>query len=185
MRLARGALHWSHEFNLDNRSFKILSVTKDEKEILKPVDEPSSADDPAFWTPLLASLGRTFSPEESVVPHQAKFPVSYSGHKRTIDLETLKVWEANFPINMIEDHIDEMKSLKGIRIDWGRNDEFPHIPATCRQLSDRMEALGIPHQAEEYIGKHVDKIGGSDGRVANEVLPFFADLLTFPGRTSH
>lgn len=80
---------------------------------------------------------------------------------------------------MAHRHVDALKSLRGLKIDWGRNDEFRHIPITCRELSLRLEALGIPHEAEEYIGGHVNKIGGTSGRIFTEVLPFFATLLEF------
>jgi hypothetical protein len=91
----------------------------------------------------------------------------------------LELWEKNFPINIAHHHIDALKLLRGLRIDWGRNEEFPHIPATCRELSTRLSALGIHHEAEEYIGGHVDKIGGTSGRIFTEVLPFFATILEF------
>lgn len=176
--LSPGALHWHSDFNLDNRAFRMLGEITDEKAILELDDDPT-VDPVQFWIPLLASLGRTFSPEPTAKPHQGRLPVTYIGKKRQIHPEVLAMWEKNFPINMAHQNIEALKSLSGLKIDWGRNDEFPHIPPTCRELSLRLEALGVPHEAEEYIGGHVGRIGGRNGRISLEVLPFFAELLEF------
>jgi len=46
-------------------------------------------------------------------------------------------------------------------------------------LSQKLENLGIAHFAEEYIGDHGNKIWTNDGRVLNDLLPFFNDYLKF------
>ncbi|MEI7585079.1 hypothetical protein [Runella sp.] len=46
-------------------------------------------------------------------------------------------------------------------------------------LSQRLENLGINHYTEEYIGDHGNKIWTVDGRVLNDLLPFFNDYLKF------
>ncbi|MBD0377497.1 MAG: hypothetical protein ICV51_17950 [Flavisolibacter sp.] len=88
-----------------------------------------------------------------------------------------KKWEANFPINMIESHLAALKSLTALKMDWGRNEENTHIPPTCLAFSKKLEAYGVKHYAEEYIGGHVDKQGGWDGRMYTEMLPFFDTYL--------
>jgi hypothetical protein len=70
-----------------------------------------------------------------------------------------------------------LRSLHALKLDWGRNDDGKHIPATCLQFSKKLEAHGIPHFAEEYLGGHVDKQGGFDGRLYTEMLPFFDTYL--------
>ncbi|EMR01348.1 alpha/beta hydrolase [Cesiribacter andamanensis] len=176
--LSPGALHWSKEFNLDNAAFRTLQEVTNEAAILQH-DEDPTINPSRFWTPLMAALGRSFSPDVNAQPLQAKLPVSYQGTERSIHVEVLELWEKNFPINMAHHHIDALKLLRGLKFDWGRQEEFPHIPATCRELSARLSALGIQHEAEEYIGGHVDNIGGTSGRITTEVLPFFAILLEF------
>lgn len=91
----------------------------------------------------------------------------------------VKEWEANFPINMIENHLTALKSLNALKLDWGRNDEFPHIPVTCLEFSKKLETYGVHHFAEEYVGTHGDKLGGRDGRIYTEMLPFFDTYLVF------
>ncbi len=94
-----------------------------------------------------------------------------------VNADVVKKWEANFPINMIEDHIPALKSLTALKIDWGRNEEFKHIPITTMEVSKKLEALGIKHFAEEYIGDHTNMLDGYEGRIFTEVLPFFESYL--------
>jgi hypothetical protein len=78
---------------------------------------------------------------------------------------------------MIEAHIPALKSLSALKIDWGRNEDFKHIPITTMELSKKLESLGIKHFAEEYIGDHGNMIDGYEGRVFTEVFPFFQRYL--------
>ena len=44
---------------------------------------------------------------------------------------------------------------------------------TALKFSKKLEANGIEHFAEEYIGDHVNKLGGFEGRIYLDLLPFF------------
>jgi len=46
-------------------------------------------------------------------------------------------------------------------------------------FSKKLENIGINHYAEEYIGTHGNKIFTADGRVLNNMLPFFDTYLIF------
>ena len=114
---------------------------------------------------------------------QADLPVRYAGDKMEVNTEVLKKWEAQFPINMIEDHLPALKSLTALKMDWGRNEDFKHIPATNLQFSKRLESFGISHFAEEYIGDHGNMLDGYEGRIFTEVFPFFEKYLAIiPGK---
>jgi hypothetical protein len=81
--------------------------------------------------------------------------------------------------NKIDTHLEFLKSLKAIKIDWGHNEEFAHIPDTALQFSKKLETYRIKHFAEEYIGNHTNKFGGFEGRIFTELLPFFVTYLQF------
>ena len=130
-----------------------------------------------FFEMIYASLARMYSPNDNESLLQADQPIKYVDGKMIVNAAVLKKWEANFPINMIEDHMLELKSLSALKIDWGRNEEFKHIPRTNLELSKKLEALGIKHFAEEYIGDHTNMIDGFEGRIFTEVLPFFKRYL--------
>lgn len=80
---------------------------------------------------------------------------------------------------MINDYAGNIKKLKAIKLDWGRDDFFTHIPTTSSVFSEKLEDLGIKHFAEEYNGSHMDKVYTNDGRFINEMLPFFNTYLKF------
>jgi len=57
--------------------------------------------------------------------------------------------------------------------------ETVRFPVQCTLFSQKLENLGIEHFAEEYIGTHTNKIWTEDGRVLNNMLPFFNTYLQF------
>ena len=61
---------------------------------------------------------------------------------------------------------------------WGRN-AGERFTQQCDMFSQRLENAGITHFAEEYIGTHVSGIFTRDGRVPNDMLPFFDAHLDF------
>jgi len=135
--------------------------------------------EPLFETHVVVALGRAFSPNLDKPPFYTELPFNYSGDKLIINKEILDLWNKNLPIQMIDRNIDNLRKLKALKLDWGRNDEFSHIPITCKIFSQKLEKLGINHYAEEYIGAHTNKIVTDDGRFLNEVLPFFDTYLIF------
>ena len=80
---------------------------------------------------------------------------------------------------MVDGHIDNLRKLKALKLDWGRNEGNLHIPVTCKIFSQKLENLGIDHYAEEYIGDHGNKLWTDDGRALNDMLPFFDRYLEF------
>jgi hypothetical protein len=95
-----------------------------------------------------------------------------------VDNAVLKKWNQNLPLSMVDDYADNLRKLKAIRLDWGRNDGS-RFPVQCGMFSQELENLGIEHFAEEYIGTHTNKIWTEDGRVLNSLLPFFNTYLQF------
>jgi enterochelin esterase-like enzyme len=64
-------------------------------------------------------------------------------------------WLAHDPINMVDRHRSNLKSLRGIYIDCGWRDQF-HIHYGARILSQRLAAAGIRHSYEEFDDDHSD-----------------------------
>ncbi|MBA2330152.1 MAG: esterase family protein [Flavisolibacter sp.] len=177
--MSPAVLNWSHNFTIRNNGFKRISKAKNETDIFQGFDNPENTDDATFYTVVLTTMARAYSPDEKNMPLQVSLPVSYIGDSAVYNIKVIKQWEANFPINMIDTHLEQLKSLKAIKIDWGRNEEFAHIPATALQFSKKLEAYRINHFAEEDIGDHVNKLGGFDGRIYTELFPFFDTYLKF------
>ena len=79
----------------------------------------------------------------------------------------------------IAENLAAVKTLRGIKFDWGRYDPNQDHVYANQAFTRKLEELGIEHEAEEYRGLPWDKYWNDDGRVINEVLPFFAKRLVF------
>ncbi|WKZ60283.1 MAG: alpha/beta hydrolase-fold protein [Cyclobacteriaceae bacterium] len=176
--MSPGALHFSEEFRLAHPAFKRVTQQTNMDSLRNAVPYYDFEKFP-FFEMLYASLCRMYSPNVNEPLLQADQPIKYVDGKMEVNTSVLKKWETNFPINMIDDHIAELKTLSALKIDWGRNEEFKHIPRTNLEFSKKLEALGIKHYAEEYIGDHVNMLDGFNGRIFTELLPFFNAYLNF------
>lgn len=160
----------AEEFGPGNEAYKRVQQIKTKDELLGGND---------FFANILIAIGRAYSPNPSKPPFYADLPYTYSGDSVVTNSKVLELWKKNSPIYMLDRYADSLRKLKAIKFDWGRNDEFRHIPITCLLFSKKLEKLGIYHYAEEYIGTHGSKILTDDGRTLNEMLPFFNTYLKF------
>ncbi len=176
--MSPGAMHFSDEFQVDHPAIEKLLKVRNADSLLNNATPETSFEKFPFFEMVFASLARTYSPDINNKILQASLPAGYEGKNLVVKPEVYKKWEANFAINMIEDHIPALKSLHALKIDWGRNEQFAHIPRTNLQFSKKLESFGIKHFAEEYIGDHVNMLDGFEGRVFIDVLPFFEKYLT-------
>nr|MBA2499789.1 esterase family protein [Chitinophagaceae bacterium] len=170
--MSPGGLHFSDDLRLSHPAFKRVSEQKNMDSLRNAVPYYDFEKFP-FYEMIYSSMARMYSPNVNEKLLQADQPIKYINGKMVVNADVLKKWEANFPINMIDDHIPALKSLTALKIDWGRNEDFKHIPRTNMELSKKLEAFGIKHFAEEYIGDHVNMLDGFEGRIFTEVFPFF------------
>ncbi|MDO9373691.1 MAG: alpha/beta hydrolase-fold protein [Bacteroidota bacterium] len=178
--MSPAVLDWGYDFTVTNKGFKNISEAKSERDILKGYEMSGNFDPQGFFAGVFSAMGRAYSADEKAGFLQAGLPVSYIKDSSVLNLEVIKKWEANFPTNMVNGHLPALKSLAALKIDWGRNEEFSHIPVTALHFSKKLESLGVKHFAEEYIGDHTNMIGGYEGRFYTEVLPFFNSNLAAP-----
>jgi enterochelin esterase-like enzyme len=165
--LSPGLLAMVKEFGPNSNSFKEVQKVKTTEELKK-----------TYYPKVLVATGRAWSPNSNKPPFFCDFPFEYEGDKMTVNQSVLEKWESNMPFYMVEKYADNLRKMSAIKLDWGRNDS-PRFPVQIGMLSQRLENLGINHFAEEYIGDHGNKIWTNDGRVLNELLPFFNDYLKF------
>jgi len=102
------------------------------------------------------------------------------GDRLVIDTKVTERLRENFFIeSMVPRYADNLKSLRGFKFDWSRNDtNMDHIYSN-QALTHKLNEFGVPHEAEEYNGSWGDGVWGKDGRMAAEVLPFFERCLVF------
>lgn len=165
--LSPGLLAMVKEFGPNSNSFKEVQNVKTVEDLKK-----------TYYPKVLVAVGRAWSPNPNKPPFFCDFPFSYEGDKMIVNQPVLEKWEANMPVYMVDKYADNLRKMTAIKLDWGRNDS-PRFPVQIGMLSQRLENLGINHFSEEYIGDHSNKIWTMDGRVLNDLLPFFNDYLKF------
>lgn len=165
--LSPGLLAMVKEFGPNSNSFKDLQK-------IKTIEELKST----YFPKVLVAVGRAWSPNSNNPPFYCDMPFTYQNDQLVINQEVLQQWEDHMPVYSAEKYADNLRQMKAIKLDWGRNDA-PRFPVQIGMLSQKLENLGINHFAEEYIGDHTNKIWTRDGRVLNDVLPFFNDYLNF------
>jgi S-formylglutathione hydrolase FrmB len=161
-------LNWSDGINTRIEAFKTISEAKNDSDVFKT---PASL--------LMVDLARTYSPNLNKPPFYADMPATYIGDSLVVDTGVVSKWTDNFATTMIAAHLAALRSMKAIKIDWGRNDAGKHVPLTCLEFSKRLEWYGINHFAEEYLGGHAEHLEGTEGRIYTEILPFFDTYLSF------
>ena len=125
---------------------------------------------------------------QASVPNVTKAPLYIDMQARKVG-DTLQIDSAvterlrdNFLLEtMIGKYADNLKSLRGLRFDWARNDGNHDHVYSNQAFTHKLNEFGIVHEAEEYNGVWGSGNWGVDGRVATEVLPFFARTLVFEG----
>ena len=165
--LSPGLLAFVKEFGPNSTSYKELAGIKTQEELKK-----------TYYPKVLVAVARAWSPNPAKPPFYCDVPFTYDGDKLLVNQTVLEKWEQNMPVYMVDKYAANLRKLTAIKMDWGRNDA-PRFPVQIGMLSQRLENLGINHYAEEYIGDHGNKIWTPDGRVLNDVLPFFNDYLKF------
>jgi hypothetical protein len=102
------------------------------------------------------------------------------GDRLVVDSNVTARLRDNFFLeSMIPKYADNLKSLRGFKFDWARNDPNQDHVYANQALTHKLDEFGVPHEAEEYNGLWGDGVWGDAGRVYTEVLPFFARHLVF------
>ena len=130
-----------------------------------------------FLPNAIIAFGRTISPNPDNPPFFANTPFSWDGDNLVTHYDVLSKWYENLPFYMIDTYAENFSKLTAFKMDWGSNDT--EITVTSRLFSEKLDELGIEHYAEEFKGEHGNKLWSPDGRMINDVLPFFNTYLEF------
>lgn len=165
--ISPGALAIVREYGPNSNTFKELSTINTYEALNK-----------TYFGRVMVAFGRSWSPNPNKPPFYCDFPFEYQGTELIVHQAILKKWQQEMPLHQIDDHIDNLQQLKAIKMDWGRN-AGERFTIQCKMFSQRLENVGITHFAEEYIGTHTSGIYTKDGRIPQQVLPFFDLYLEF------
>ena len=133
-----------------------------------------------FRTQIFTTMFQAHLPDPDKPPLFIDLLARQEGDQLIIDAKLMERFRNNFYLEtMIPQYADNLKSLRGFKFDWTRNDaNFDHVYAN-QAFTHKLIEFGIVHQAEEYTGTFGESDWGVDGRVYTEVLPFFQRHLVF------
>jgi S-formylglutathione hydrolase FrmB len=131
-----------------------------------------------YFGKVVVAFGRSWSPNPDKPPLYCDLPFDFSSGKLVVNEPALQKWQANMPFYLVDQYRGNLLKLRAIKFDWGRNsgDRFTIM---CSMFSQRLENAGITHFTEEYIGTHTSGIFTPEGRLPQQVLPFFDYYLDF------
>lgn len=134
---------------------------------------------PPSYAAGIVTVAQAFSPNPNNPPFYVDLPYKEVGGRVVPSEPGFSKWEANSLANMVVSNRANLMRLRGIKFDSGYQDAFLYIPPNSRAFSQRLIDNGIEHIFEEYNGDHNNRLWGREGRIYNEVFPYFSSLLEF------
>ncbi|KAA6464506.1 esterase [Acidobacteria bacterium AB60] len=129
---------------------------------------------------IFTSIFQASVPDVNKPPLYIDLQAHLLGGRLEIDSAVTERLRDNFLLEtMIGKYADNLKSLRGLRFDWARNDGNQDHVYSNQAFTHKLNEFGIPHEAEEYNGVWGTGNWGAEGRVYTEALPFFARHLAF------
>jgi len=132
-----------------------------------------------FATQIFTTMFQAHLPDADKPPLFIDLLARQEGDQLVIDAKLMERFRDNFYLEtMIPRYADNLKSLRGFKFDWSRNDaNFDHVYAN-QAFTRKLNEFGIAHEAEEYNGAF-GADWGIDGRLYTDALPFFQKHLAF------
>ncbi len=165
--ISPGALAIVREYGPNSDTFKEFSKVKTLEDL-----------DKTYFGKVVVAFGRSWSPNPNKPPFYCDVPFEYVNGEMKVNQQILAKWHENMPFYRIPDYLDNLRQLRAIKLDWGRN-AGERFTIQCKMFSQQLENVGIDHFSEEYIGTHVSNIYTREGRIPQQVLPFFDMYLDF------
>ncbi|MGJ8529364.1 alpha/beta hydrolase [Maritalea sp.] len=133
------------------------------------VDENHNPNHDDIHALMILAMGATYDPD----------PNAFCGIRLPVDLHTCELdkdrwvqWQKWDPLFVFDQHVDALKSLKGMWVDCGDKDQFNFV-YVARQLEQKLKAAQVTHIYEEFPDNHFS----IDYRY-DKSLPFLSEKLS-------
>lgn len=123
-----------------------------------------------FGIKALFASAAAWSPNPGQPPFYIDLPVK-DGQLQPF---VLQKWDANRPLNNLDQYIYNIRKLKAIGFDAGNRDGG--ITASIKVLDAELNKYGIKHFFEIYEGDHINRVAE---RIEKKMLVFFSENLSF------
>jgi S-formylglutathione hydrolase FrmB len=103
-----------------------------------------------FSVLMTIAMAASYDPDDAD-PGRIRLPMDLATCE--LDPERWARWCAHDPLNLVENHAEQLASLHCLYIDVGRRDQY-NIQFGTRALVRKLEKLGVDHHFEEFEGTH-------------------------------
>ena len=135
---------------------------------------------PDGYSAIFTAIFEAHVPNPDKPPLYIDFIAHKDGDQLVIDAKQMDRLRNNFFLeSLVPQYAENLRSLRGFKFDWARSDLNQDHVYSNQALTHKLNEFGIVHEAEEYNGTWGEPNWGSDGRIYNEVLPFFQRHLVF------
>jgi S-formylglutathione hydrolase FrmB len=134
---------------------------------IRTIEEVLKAD---FGVKALFASAAAWSPNPTNPPFFIDLPVKDGKLQPAI----LQKWDANRPLNNLDQYIFNIKKLKAMGFDAGARDT--RIAESIKTLDQELSKYGIKHFFEIYEGDHINRVSE---RIQTKMLKFFSENLSF------
>ena len=124
-----------------------------------------------FFTKIIFASAAAWSPNPANPPFYIDLPVKDGELQHAV----LNKWDANRPLNSLDQYIHNLKQLRGIGFDAGTGD-IMGIPESIKTLNNELDKYGIDHSFEIYEGDHLNRVAE---RIERNMMVFFSQNLLF------
>jgi hypothetical protein len=133
------------------------------------------------FSAIFTSIFQAHLPNPDKPPLYVDLPAHVEAGKLVIDSKlTARLRDSFFLESLIPQYADNLKTLRGFKFDWSRNDAIYDHVYSNQAFTHKLNEFGIVHEAEEYNGLwNSDAYWGAEGRMMTDVLPFFQQHLEF------
>lgn len=161
--LSHCCLDFVEDVDYGNASLKGALKMKGREEIMARLQEGD------FYPIALLALAAVLSPNPDRPPFFVDLPFETRNGELLQVFPVRERWLAQFPVHQIPQFLANLRSLRGIMLDYGIYDQFAHIPTATATFSRKLSEYRVPHTLEVYVGDH--------RRLEQAVLPFFSRLF--------
>jgi S-formylglutathione hydrolase FrmB len=173
--LAREGLADFHVLNPEKRVENFLEIIQEIQELPEPealaamgrYDGPNA---------LALAYGVAFAPNPEMGPPFMDYPYQLKDGVVVKDRAAWERWESG--IGELDEKVIENRenllALRGILIDYARQDHLEWIPRGSEHLAQVLSAAGVENELLSFDGGHADKI---EERIIEVMLPFFSRVL--------
>lgn len=131
-----------------------------------------------IYSRVFMQMAQAYLPNPDKPPFFADLMVELNGDELVTNINHVAKLRENFLLDSrIPTRAENLRQLRGFKMDWGRYDENPDHVYANQKFTRMLEEFGVTHQAEEYSGNAWNQYWQGEERFKNNVIPFLNRYL--------